>query len=57
MWVIKNFSNSCGVSLTYVLHLCTCAYAQGYGVVGILNFLYGPGFLDITYMMAYLILD
>jgi len=26
-------------------------------VIGFLNFLYGPGFLDITYMMAYLILD
>ena len=28
MWVIKFFSNSCSVRLTYVLHLCTCAYAR-----------------------------
>ena len=28
MWVIKNFSNSCSVSLTYVIHICTCDYAR-----------------------------
>ena len=28
IWYSKNFSNSCSVRLTYVLHLCTCATAR-----------------------------